>query len=50
MELSALQEDHELPLLLKSGGSLRGFVVQMRDVAFGYPGAGLLFEGCVVSG
>ncbi len=46
-DLAALQEDMELPLQLKSGGELPGFIVQMRGVAFGYPGAGnkTLFSG-----
>jgi len=30
LELAALQEDMELPLLLKSGGQLPGFVVQLK--------------------
>jgi ATP-binding cassette subfamily F protein 3 len=45
LELAALQEDMELPLSLKSGGLLPGFVVQLKDVGFGYPGAELLFTG-----
>lgn len=38
-ELAALQEDVELPLELKSGGRLDGFIVQLLGVAFGYPGS-----------
>jgi len=45
VELAALAEDMELPLLLKSGGALPGFVVQLKGVAFGYPGQRQLFEG-----
>ena len=45
-DLAALREDMELPLQLKSGGELPGFIVQMRGVAFGYPGTGTtLFSG-----
>ena len=35
-ELAALQEDIELPLDLKSGGRLDGFLVQLRAVSFSY--------------
>lgn len=31
---------------IAAGGELDGFVVQLQGVAFGYPGAPLLFEGC----
>ena len=45
-ELAALNEDLELPILLKAGGALDGFIVQMRGVGFGYPGSTKpLFEG-----
>jgi ATP-binding cassette, subfamily F, member 3 len=42
-ELAALQEDIELPLKMKSGGELPGFIVQMKQVAFGYPGSKVLY-------
>ena len=42
--LAALQEDMELPLELKAGGELSGFLVQLRDVSFGYSPHDLLFE------
>mmetsp|Transcript_23896 Transcript_23896/g.55249 ORF Transcript_23896/g.55249 Transcript_23896/m.55249 type:complete len:716 (+) Transcript_23896:63-2210(+) len=46
-ELAALQEDVELPLDLKSGGKLDGFLVQLLDVSFGYPGSTKpLFREC----
>ncbi|KAJ1453912.1 P-loop containing nucleoside triphosphate hydrolase protein [Pelagophyceae sp. CCMP2097] len=37
-DLAALQEDQELPLKLCAGGSLDGFLVQVIDMAFKYPG------------
>mmetsp|Transcript_28411 Transcript_28411/g.36747 ORF Transcript_28411/g.36747 Transcript_28411/m.36747 type:complete len:806 (-) Transcript_28411:246-2663(-) len=43
-ESAALQEDIELPLIMKSGGELPGFIVQMKQVAFGYPGSKCLFS------
>jgi ATP-binding cassette subfamily F protein 3 len=43
---AALQEDHELPLLLKAGGEVQGNIVEMHEVAFSYPGQELLFEDC----
>lgn len=43
-ELAALQEDIELPLNMKSGGELPGFIVQMKQVAFGYPNSKVLFS------
>jgi len=45
-EAADLMEDNELPLLLKSGGELSGFVVNLKNVGFGYPGQPLLFQGC----
>jgi len=48
-ELAALQEDVELPLTLQSGGQLDGFCVQLRAVAFGYPGSAPLFRGAELS-
>ncbi|KAL7544466.1 hypothetical protein ACHAWF_007849 [Thalassiosira exigua] len=47
-ELSALQEDVELPILIAAGGELDGYVVQLQDVGFGYPGATpeRLFQHC----
>jgi len=47
-ELAALQEDIELPLKISSGGEIDGFVVQLKDVGFGYPGAtpARLFRHC----
>lgn len=47
-ELAALQEDVELPMNIVAGGELDGFIVQLRDVGFGYPGATprRLFEHC----
>ena len=44
-ELAALQEDSELPMNLLAGGELAGFIVQVKEVAFGYPGCPLLFRG-----
>lgn len=43
-EAAALQEDIELPITLLAGGELDGFIVQMRDVGFGYPGGPTLFS------
>ena len=47
-ELSALQEDVELPIHIAAGGELDGYVVQLQDVGFGYPGAtpARLFQHC----
>mmetsp|Transcript_23999 Transcript_23999/g.43001 ORF Transcript_23999/g.43001 Transcript_23999/m.43001 type:complete len:782 (-) Transcript_23999:30-2375(-) len=47
-ELAALQEDLELPMNIKSGGDLSGFIVQLVDVGFGYPNStpARLFEHC----
>mmetsp|Transcript_28813 Transcript_28813/g.32293 ORF Transcript_28813/g.32293 Transcript_28813/m.32293 type:complete len:761 (-) Transcript_28813:15-2297(-) len=39
IELAALQEDIELPMKISAGGELDGYVVQLKDVGFGYPGA-----------
>lgn len=38
-EFAALCEDMELPLALKAGGDLDGFLIQLMDVGFGYPGS-----------
>jgi ATP-binding cassette subfamily F protein 3 len=38
-EGAALQEDVELALNLQSGGRLDGFLIQLLEVSFGYPGA-----------
>ena len=35
-ELAALQEDMELPLSLKAGGHIEGFLIQLMNVGFGY--------------
>jgi ATPase subunit of ABC transporter with duplicated ATPase domains len=43
------QEDSELPLQLLSGGNLPGFLVQLKDVSFAYPGGPTLFAGADVS-
>lgn len=49
-ELAALQEDVELPLTLKSGGAVDGFVIQLMGVGFGYPGSSApLFRGAELS-
>ena len=53
-EGAALQEDFELPLMLKSGGAIDGFVIQLQNVGFGYPPADgaerdLLFRGAEMS-
>ena len=48
-ELAALQEDMELPLNLKSGGPIDGFVLQLQNVAFGYPGGKTLFAKAEMS-
>ena len=45
-EAAALQEDIELPLALMAGGELPGFVVNLKNVGFGYPGCPDLFTGC----
>jgi len=45
-ELAALQEDMELPMNIAAGGELDGYVVQLKDVAFGYPNAPQLFDNC----
>lgn len=47
-ELSALQEDVELPIHIAAGGELDGYVVQLQDVGFGYPGSSpaRLFQHC----
>jgi ATP-binding cassette subfamily F protein 3 len=49
-ELAALQEDVELPMKIDAGGELDGYVVQLVDVGFGYPGAtpARLFEHCEI--
>jgi ATP-binding cassette subfamily F protein 3 len=49
-ELAALQEDMELPMNILAGGELDGFVVQLLDVGFGYPGStpARLFEHCEI--
>ena len=39
-EFAALSEDLELPLHLKAGGELDGFLVQLQNVGFGYKTAG----------
>jgi ATP-binding cassette subfamily F protein 3 len=43
---AALMEDVELPLKISAGGELDGFLVQLQNVAFGYPGSPQLFEKC----
>jgi len=49
-ELAALQEDVDLPLTLNAGGALDQPVVQLRAVAFGYPGMSKpLFKGAEFS-
>ena len=45
-ELAALQEDMELPMKIAAGGELDGYVVQLLDVAFGYPNGPTLFTNC----
>jgi len=47
-QLAALQEDIELPLKVSAGGEIDGFVVQLKNVGFGYPGAtpARLFQNC----
>mmetsp|Transcript_8070 Transcript_8070/g.17383 ORF Transcript_8070/g.17383 Transcript_8070/m.17383 type:complete len:771 (+) Transcript_8070:93-2405(+) len=47
-DLAALQEDIELPLKVSAGGEIDGFVVQLKDAGFGYPGAtpARLFRHC----
>lgn len=49
-ELAALVEDLELPMTIGSGGELDGFVVQLRNVGFGYPNSSpsLLFKHCEI--
>ena len=47
---AALQEDHEVPLSLKAGGTLSGHLIQLRGVGFGYPGSTApLFNGAEFS-
>jgi ATP-binding cassette subfamily F protein 3 len=49
-EFAALSEDFELPLNLKSGGAMAGFVIQLQGVGFGYPGTPhKLFRGAEMS-
>lgn len=43
---AALMEDVELPLKISAGGELDGFLVQLQNVAFGYPGSPQLFDKC----
>ena len=43
-EAAALQEDAELPLSLKAGGELNGFVVNIKEVSFGYDPNRPLFQ------
>lgn len=38
-ELAFLSDDLELPMHLKAGGKLEGFLIQLMGVGFGYPGA-----------
>ena len=46
IEAAALQEDAEIPLSLKAGGELSGFVVQIKNVGFRYtPDLPFLFRG-----
>merc|ERR1712107_402655 len=44
-ELKALLEDKDLPLQLKSSGELDRSAVQLKGVAFAYPGGKELFCG-----
>jgi ATP-binding cassette subfamily F protein 3 len=44
-EFAALEEDIELPVNLASGGEIEGFLIQMMNVSFGYPGQNVLFKG-----
>merc|ERR1712137_1420041 len=45
-ELAALNEDADLPLTMHAGGTLDGYAVQLRGVAFAYPGSNApLFRG-----
>mmetsp|Transcript_21198 Transcript_21198/g.68834 ORF Transcript_21198/g.68834 Transcript_21198/m.68834 type:complete len:708 (+) Transcript_21198:157-2280(+) len=49
-EFAALNEDVELPLHLKAGGAFDGFLIQLRNVGFGYPSMPTpLFEGAEMS-
>jgi ATP-binding cassette subfamily F protein 3 len=48
-EFAALSEDMELPLNLKAGGELDGFLIQLMGVGFGYPGGKTLFSGAEMS-
>ncbi|GMH61249.1 hypothetical protein TrLO_g238 [Triparma laevis f. longispina] len=43
-EAASLQEDIELPLELKSGGIIPGFVVNLKDLSFNYPDCPTLFS------
>jgi len=47
-ESKALMEDMELSMKISAGGELEGYVVQLLDVGFGYPGStpARLFEHC----
>ena len=42
-EAASLQEDIELPLELKSGGNISGFVINLKDLSFNYPDCAPLF-------
>jgi len=44
-ELAALNEDQDLPLTLLAGGELDSYAVQLKNVAFAYPGLKPLFQG-----
>jgi len=45
-ELAALNEDTDLPLQMLAGGKLDGPAIQLRNLAFGYPGSSKpLFQG-----
>ena len=43
-EMAALEEDIELPISIQAGGELDGFLVQLLNVAFGYPDQKVLFK------
>jgi len=44
-ELKSLQEDKDLPVVLRSSGELDSAAVQLKSVAFAYAGAKPLFSG-----
>lgn len=42
------QEDVDLPIKLLAGGHVPGFLINLRDVSFGYPGGPMLFSNAEI--